>query len=85
MDEEIMVAAMREEGQKIAVGVRDAVAILIALVCAMTKTKPSRFIAAARDAAKALTAEGNDYAAAVLEGACKRLEDPVKQTNPRRD
>ena len=75
MNEQIIIAAAREEVQKMAAGVRDAMAILIALTCAMTKTKRSKFIAAAREAAKALDAEGNSYAAATLEGACKRLED----------
>ena len=75
MNEEVIIAATREEVQKMAAGVRDAMAILMLITCAVTKTKRSRFIAAARDAAKALNAEGNAYAAAVLEGACKRMED----------
>lgn len=75
MNEEVIIAAVREEGQRLAAGVRDAMAILIAVTCAATRTKRPRFIAAAREAAKALHAEGNTYAAAVLEGACKRLED----------
>ena len=49
MNEEIIIAAAREEVQKMAAGVRDAMAILIALTCAMTKTKRSKFIAAARE------------------------------------
>ncbi|MEK6594780.1 MAG: hypothetical protein AABZ67_17055 [Pseudomonadota bacterium] len=72
--EQEVLPAVRSEGQKMAAGVRDAVAILLAVTCAATGTKRSKFIAALREGARALDAEGNAYAASVLEGACKRLE-----------
>lgn len=67
--------AVRSEGQKMAAGVRDAVAILMAVNCAVNGVKRSRFIAAVRAAAEALNAEGNAYAASVLEAACRKIED----------
>ncbi len=72
MDEHVL-PAVRSEVQKMAAGVRDSMAILGSLIVAGGKIKRSAFIDAAQTAAKALRAEGNEYAAQMLEGMCRRM------------